>query len=128
MAKGYFFIIESPCAGEVQRNIRYARACVKDCLLREEIPYASHLFFTQSGILDDRILEERMSGMNAGIFIAGFARLEGVYTDFGITEGMEYGIKEAEKAGRRIEFRMLGNNWEQKYFELAEKFPDMGKF
>ena len=128
MAKGDFIIIESPFAGEVQRNIRYARACVKDCLLREEVPYASHLFFTQRGVLDDRIPEERILGMNAGIFIARFASLEGVYTDLGISAGMEWGIRAAEKAGRRIEFRLLGDDWEQKYFEQAARFPNMGEF
>ena len=52
--------IESPYKGkdgnEVRRNLNYARACARDCLLRREIPYASHLFFTQPGILDIKML------------------------------------------------------------------------
>lgn len=50
-------ILESPYAGEIDRNIRYARACVRDSLLRGESPIASHLLYTQSGILDDDIEE-----------------------------------------------------------------------
>ena len=34
-------------------NITYAMSCVKDSLLRGESPFASHLLYTQGGILDD---------------------------------------------------------------------------
>ncbi len=46
-------IIESPFAGDVERNVRYARAAMRDCLMRRETPYASHLLYTQEGVLDD---------------------------------------------------------------------------
>ena len=52
-------IVESPYAGDVERNERYARACIRDCLLRGEAPFASHLLYTQAGVLDDTIKEER---------------------------------------------------------------------
>jgi hypothetical protein len=45
-------IIESPYAGDVEPNVAYAKAAVLDCLSRGEAPYASHLFFTQDGILN----------------------------------------------------------------------------
>ena len=48
-------IIESPFAGDVDRNLRYARAAMRDCLLRGESPYASHLLYTQPGVLNDDI-------------------------------------------------------------------------
>ena len=35
-------IVESPFAGDTERNIRYARACLADCLRRGEAPFASH--------------------------------------------------------------------------------------
>ena len=58
-----FVDIESPYSAsnheELVRNIRYARACVRDSLLRGEVPFASHLFYTQGGILDDNVKEER---------------------------------------------------------------------
>lgn len=35
-------IIESPYHGNVERNLRYLRACLRDSLLRGEAPFASH--------------------------------------------------------------------------------------
>lgn len=35
-------ILESPYAGDVCRNVDYARQCLRDCLLRGESPIASH--------------------------------------------------------------------------------------
>lgn len=52
-------IVESPFAGDVEENIKYARAAVRDCLMRGEAPIASHLLYTQEGILNDDIPEER---------------------------------------------------------------------
>jgi len=62
-------IIESPFAGkgetasermfEEYKNIRYLRACMRDCLLKGEAPFASHGLYTQEGVLDDTIPEER---------------------------------------------------------------------
>ena len=46
-------ILESPYAGDVETNLRNARAAMRDCLLRGEAPYASHLLYTQPGVLDD---------------------------------------------------------------------------
>lgn len=60
-------IIESPFAGDVEKNIRYARACVRDSLLRGESPIASHLLYTQEGILNDDVPAERQHGIDAGL-------------------------------------------------------------
>ena len=35
-------IIESPYEGDVETNLRYLRACMADCLHRNEAPFASH--------------------------------------------------------------------------------------
>lgn len=48
-------ILESPYAGDVERNLTYARECVRDSLSRGEAPIASHLLYTQEGILKDEI-------------------------------------------------------------------------
>ena len=53
-------IIESPYAENIERNIKYARACLKDSLNRNEAPLASHLLYTQDGVLDDGIKAERI--------------------------------------------------------------------
>ncbi len=98
-------IIESPYAGDVKRNLSYARMCVLDCLKRGESPYASHLFFTQ--VLDDKDDLQRKLGIVAGLEWGKAAKLTVVYEDYGISMGMEYGIANAEQAQRPIEYRKL---------------------
>ena len=100
-------ILESPFAGDVERNIEYARACVRDSLLRGEAPIASHLLYTQEGILDDDIPEERQHGIDAGLACRSVAEATVVYTDHGISKGMEYGIAAAEASGVHVEYRTL---------------------
>ncbi|MCH7568734.1 MAG: hypothetical protein IIA87_04910 [Nanoarchaeota archaeon] len=117
-----FVDIESPYMAsnqeELKRNIRYARACVRDSLLKDEIPFASHLFYTQPGILDDNIPDERERGIMAGKeMTAALNATTVVYTDLGITAGMEKGIKLAREKGRNVIHRTLGENWEEEFAE-----------
>ena len=100
-------IIESPYAGDVARNTAYARAAMRDCLLRGEAPYASHLLYTQPGVFDDTNPEERKGGIDAGLAWGDVADVVAVYADLGVSEGMKYGIALHEKEGRRIEYRSL---------------------
>ena len=102
-------VIESPFAGDVERNIQYARECMSDSLKRGEAPIASHLLYTQPGILDDTDPAQRERGIKAGFAWNAFAELTVVYTDLGISKGMEYGIENAKAAGREIEYRSLYN-------------------
>lgn len=100
-------IVESPFAGDVERNSTYARACLHDCFLRGEAPFASHLLYTQAGVLDDNIPAERQLGIEAGLEWGKMAEATVVYTDYGMSKGMEYGIAAAQKANRPIEQRTL---------------------
>lgn len=100
-------IIESPFAGDYGRNLEYARGCMRDALWRGEAPFASHLLYTQQGILDDRLHAERKMGMDAGFRWGCAAGRTVVYRDLGVSEGMTRGIREAEKAGRTVEFRRI---------------------
>lgn len=100
-------IIESPFAGGVEANIKYARKCVRDSLLRGEAPIASHLLYTQEGILNDDIPEEREQGIHAGLAWRTAAQASVVYTDLGISSGMKYGIAAAETSGIEIEYRTI---------------------
>lgn len=100
-------IIESPYAGDIGLNERYARACLADSLRRNEAPFASHLIYTQPGVLDDTIPDERMLGIHAGFAWGQAAEMTAVYTDLGISSGMKYGIEAAEKARREIEYRTI---------------------
>lgn len=100
-------IVESPFGGQQLRNIIYARAALRDCLLRGEAPYASHLLYTQSGVLDDDIPEERLLGMQAGFHWHGLADYVAVYIDFGISRGMQAGMANAKQCGLPISERRL---------------------
>tara|TARA_R100000544_G_scaffold2213_1_gene937 strand:+ start:2146 stop:2466 length:321 start_codon:yes stop_codon:yes gene_type:complete len=100
-------ILESPFAGDVEQNIDYARLCVRDSLSRGEAPIASHLLYTQPTILDDDDPEERQWGIDAGLSWKSVAEGSVVYTDLGITKGMEYGILAAKEAGLTVDFRNL---------------------
>lgn len=100
-------VVETPYAGNVEQNLRYLRACLRDCLLREESPYASHALLTQPGILDDIDPAQRELGMIAGFAWRDVADLTVVYTDLGISGGMERGIADAKAKGRPVEYRTL---------------------
>lgn len=105
-------IIESPLASPTVegwvKNKKFARACMRDCLERGEAPYASHLLYAQEGLLNDDVPEERALGIHAGLVWGKFANKSVVYTDLGISSGMERGIKRAREENREIEYRTLG--------------------
>ncbi len=99
--------LESPYTGDTERNIRYARACMRDCLRRNESPFASHLLYTQEGVLDDTDPENRELGIAAAMDWAAKANKTVVYTDLGISQGMKYGVERAEQERRPVEYRTL---------------------
>ena len=106
-------VLESPYRGEdghasLERNLQYARECMRDCFLNHgEFPFASHLLYTQPGILDDNSRDERKLGIEAGLAWVSHADATVVYTDLGISEGMKLGIERAKKEGRPVEYRRL---------------------
>ena len=73
--------------------------------MRGEAPFASHLLYTQ--VLDDRIPELRGMGMSRAFQWYRHADLMAVYTDKGISKGMEMGIEVAKNLGINIEYRNL---------------------
>lgn len=103
-------VMESPYSGDIKRNIIYARSCLSDCLSRNEAPIASHLLYTQDGVLDDSDWEQRQTGIEAGLSWTERADYVVVYCDYGITEGMKQGIRAAEAAAKTIYYRTLGVN------------------
>lgn len=100
-------VLESPFAGDITANEAYARACVRDCLLRGEAPLASHLLYTQPGILNDGDKHERAHGINAGHAWIPLADAVVVYQDRGISAGMQAGINSAKFHGVPVECRCL---------------------
>jgi hypothetical protein len=101
-------ILESPFAGDVERNVRYARAAMRDCLERGEAPIASHLLYTQDGILDDMIPSQRQWGIDAGLAWSRVAEAAVFYIDLGWSAGMKFAIERHEII---TEIRSLGGKW-----------------
>ena len=118
--------IESPFKGEnwelTRRNVLYARVCMADCVSRSESSYASHLLYTQTGILDDTVEAERLLGIAAGQFIGDRCDLRAVYQDFGISRGMQFGIQRAQGLPQPIEYRNIAD-LDEKLRKMAEAKP-----
>ena len=105
-------IIESPYAGDVERNLRYLRACMRDSLLRGEAPFASHGLYTQPGVLDDHDSGQRSMGIEAGFaWWAGAVRVV-FCTDLGWSRGMIAALERAYGLNMPIVERSLGRGWE----------------
>ena len=110
-------IIESPYKGltgsdeEVANNLEYLRACMADAFRRGEAPYASHGLYTQPGVLNDQIPEERKRGMEAGFAWGERADARMVYMDLGIYEGMLEGILRAHALGQPVLCKWLCTPW-----------------
>ena len=104
-------VIESPYAGETpaeaERNIAYARAALADSPSRGKAPHASHLLFTQPGVLDDTNPDERRLGMEAGFAWGSAADFVAVYADLGISPGMKAGIQRAERRKQTLVRRSI---------------------
>lgn len=101
-------IIESPYSGDVELNRKYLQAAMRDCLVNHgEAPFASHGLYTQPGVLNDDIKIERHLGITSGFEWRKKADKTVVYTDLGITDGMRWGIENAQSINHRVEFRSL---------------------
>lgn len=107
-------VIESPFAGDRQRNERYARLCLVDSLQRGEAPIASHLLYTQPGVLDDDEERERLLGIEAGLRWVDVADLQVFYVDLGESKGMRMALEYGRRSFVRQEFRNIdGELWRQ---------------
>lgn len=100
-------ILETPYAGDVEANATYLRACLRDSLMRGEAPFASHAIYTLPGVLRDDNPAEREIGMRAGFAWREIAGRTIVYTDRGISPGMQRGIDHAIGIGRPVEYRTI---------------------
>ncbi len=105
-------VVESPYAGDVAANVDYAKRCVRDCLTRGEAPIASHLLFTQDGLLDDAVPAERLLGCEAGLAWLPVADVMAVYVDRGVSAGMGRAVERARRVGLPVEFRLLAGDLE----------------
>ena len=100
-------LLASPYAGEVDRNVAYARAAMRDALDRGEAPVVPHLLYTT--VLDDADPRHRAAGTAAGL---AWLRVGGVdalvvYVDLGISAGMDAEIAAALSNDVAVEPRSL---------------------
>lgn len=95
--------LESPFAGDVEKNTRFARLCLLDSLGRREAPFAGHLLYTQ--VLADASPTEREMGIMAHLTYVRRSERVVVYEDYGISSGMQRAIDLATKLGIPIEKR-----------------------
>lgn len=104
-------ILETPYAGDVPLHLRYLRACMRDCLLRGEAPFASHHLYTAPGVLRDEIPDERIHGISAGFAWRTLAHKTVFYVDLGWSTGMHMGRDACGRIAQPYQERTLGSGW-----------------
>jgi hypothetical protein len=106
-------ILESPLAAptraEIDANKCYARACLKDCLIKGDAAICFHLLYdSPPEILDDLIPIHRSFCLEASsIWYGSFIEAVVVYVNLGCSPGMQAGINLALDAGIPVEYRRI---------------------
>lgn len=100
-------ILESPYAGDIETNVTYARSAIRDSLGRGEAPIASHLLYTQPGILRDDVPSERRMGIDAGLAWRSVAEAAVFYIDLGWSPGMRAALDSFRQSRIPYEIRTL---------------------
>lgn len=103
-------VLESPYAGDVERNVLYARRALAHSLLIGESPIASHPLYTQPGVLDDDVPAQRERGIRAGLEWAEVADAAVFYVDYGWSTGMRLALQFYEQRGTSYAVRRIGQN------------------
>ena len=98
-------VLESPYAGDVEKNKGYARRCLVHSLAQGEAPIAGHMLYTQ--VLDDLTPSDRSAGIFAHIAWIRRADKVVVYEDRGISGGMKTAIHHAMRVGIPVEYRKI---------------------
>lgn len=89
-------------AGELERNVAYAKGLTRVALLRGDCPITPHLYMTQC--LNESIEDERNIGLAAGTEILRRCDMVMVGMKYGISEGMAAEIQFAKDKGILIEY------------------------
>lgn len=123
-------VIESPYAGDVEANLEYLDRCIRDCLKRDETPYASHKMLTTA--LDDDDPEQRKLGIAAGLAVAEnynnlWDEVERIYptpvafyVDKGWSNGMLAARDHYESVGVQFEVRKLDGQGRANSMECSD--------
>lgn len=103
--------IESPWSGMpggLGRAELYLRNCIRDCLHRQEVPWASHAMLALTHALYEDDLEQRYEGLEVNhTMIQNYVDYVALYVDHGISRGMLQAEAWAREAGKRVERRYI---------------------
>jgi len=116
MASSRFVYILSPWRADdsIDQSINkvYALCCLKDSIDRGETPIAVHLLYPQ--VLDEE--SDRGTGISLGFNWIARVDYCVVYTNRGVSEGMNSEIEKAKEMGVIVEYRHL-DHFPDKEFE-----------
>ncbi|HXJ94189.1 MAG TPA: hypothetical protein VMT20_15180 [Terriglobia bacterium] len=102
-------VIASPWSGlgAGDKAKAYLRACIRDSLARDEIPWASHAMLAWTRALYEEDEEQRAEGILVSKKMIVKCELVAVYVDHGISAGMKEEEIYAKMHGKRVERRSL---------------------
>lgn len=102
-------VVESPYAGNIDRNLEYLRDCFSECIEMGEVPIASHKLYTDVKETSDNT--HRDLGLFCGYAWGTKADYVVCYTDLGVSDGMQRAIEFYSEIGKKIRMRKLGGKW-----------------
>lgn len=109
-------VVESPWRGLANKRLpdpyakskHYLRQCLRDCLVRGEIPWASHAVLAWTRALYEEDADQRAEGIQVcKDMIQHHAQKVVLYVDFGITTGMHEALIWARMHGKPTEERRI---------------------
>jgi hypothetical protein len=104
-------ILEVPYQGEVALHLRYTRACMRDCLLHNEAPFAWVHLYAAPGVLRHEYIEERELGIRAKLSWRLVAARTLFYSDLGWSDEMVRSRNVCTRDGWTYEVRFLNDGW-----------------
>jgi hypothetical protein len=104
-------LLETPTSGNRDPEIyeRFAKACIRDSVLRKEAPLSVFLLYKQSGILYEENPGEKALGKLAASEWNKLCTKIIVYKDLGVTKEMQRTIDDAIKEDYIVEYRILND-------------------
>lgn len=102
-------IVEIPFLYDKDESIKYAKACIIDCLKRNESAILPEFMYQYENFLNSENLCEMAIGIAASMAWSKSADYVVVYTDYGINHNMQICIDEHKKRGTNIVYRSLDN-------------------
>jgi hypothetical protein len=100
-------VVESPYAGDVERNVKYAKACMLDCLHRGEAPFASHLLYAAAFGHEDSRSIPLSRGLVATVDAGDLPRLTEFHWMASGTRGSEYAVKKRRIGGGKTKITLM---------------------